>query len=70
VLLSDGFYEYENATGEAFGEARVREVIATHRDAPMRELVAALERAVDAFAAGALQLDDMTAVLVKREARP
>jgi phosphoserine phosphatase len=69
VLLSDGFYEYENASGEPFGEARVRDVVAAHRDAPMRELVAALEREVDAFAAGAPQVDDMTAVLVKREAR-
>ncbi len=67
VLLSDGFYEYENAKGEAFGEARAREVVFAHRDAPMRELVAVLERAVDTFAADAPQLDDMTAVLVKRD---
>jgi phosphoserine phosphatase len=70
VLLSDGFYEYRNKAGELFGEARVRELVAAHRDMRMRELLEILQREVDAFGAGAPQDDDMTAVLVKREARP
>ncbi|HYQ98420.1 MAG TPA: GAF domain-containing SpoIIE family protein phosphatase [Casimicrobiaceae bacterium] len=70
VLLSDGFYEYRSAGGELFGEDRVRALVAAHRDAPLRELLRALEREVDAFGQGAPQDDDMTAVLVRREARP
>jgi sigma-B regulation protein RsbU (phosphoserine phosphatase) len=66
VLLSDGFYEFRDAAGEQFGEKRVRDIVATHRDKPMAELLNILIQAVDAFARGAPQEDDMTAVLVKR----
>ncbi len=68
VLLSDGFYEYRNAGGELFGEDRVRELVAGHGASPMRELLTALQREVDAFGGGAPQEDDMTAVLVRRDA--
>jgi sigma-B regulation protein RsbU (phosphoserine phosphatase) len=68
VLLSDGFYEHRNARGEQFGEARVRELVEAHRASPVRELLAALQREVDAFGGGAPQEDDMTAVLVRRDA--
>lgn len=69
VLLSDGFYEYRSVDGELFGEDRVRSLIAAQRNAAMRELLAVLQREVDAFGKGAPQDDDMTAVLVRREAR-
>ncbi len=69
VLLSDGFYEFRSAGGELFGEDRVRALVAAHREAPTRELLAVLQREVDAFGKGAPQDDDMTAVLVRREAR-
>jgi phosphoserine phosphatase RsbU/P len=70
VLLSDGIYEYADATGAQFGEERVREVVAAHHARPTAELSALLLEAVQAFAKGAPQEDDMTVVLVKREARP
>lgn len=69
VLLSDGFYEYRSAQGELFGEDRVRSLVAAQRNSAMRELLAVLQREVDAFGQGAPQDDDMTAVLVRREAR-
>jgi phosphoserine phosphatase RsbU/P len=68
VLLSDGFYEYLDVAGEEFGERRVEEVVREHGDKPTSELLARLFAAVDAFARGAPQDDDMTAVLVKRNA--
>ena len=68
VLLSDGFYEYHDVGGEQFGEERVQEIVRAHGDRPMADLMAMLFAAVDAFAKGAPQEDDMTAVLVKREA--
>jgi phosphoserine phosphatase len=70
VLLSDGFYEYGDASGAQFGEERVQALVADHRDRPMAELLDILARAVGTFAGGAPQEDDMTAVLVRREARP
>ena len=54
--------------GEQFGEERVQEIVRAHGDRPMTDLMAMLFAAVDAFAKGAPQEDDMTAVLVKREA--
>ena len=68
ALVSDGVFEYEGPKGEQFGEGRVQEVIREHRDRPMAGLTAGLFAAVKAFAAGAPQEDDMTVVMVKREA--
>jgi len=68
VLLSDGIYEYGNGAAEQFGEDRVEQVVATHHAAGMAALSAALLDAVQAFASGAAQEDDITVVLVRREA--
>jgi phosphoserine phosphatase len=70
VLLSDGIYEYHDPDGEQFGEKRVAEIVAVHADKPMAALLDILLKSVDAFARGAAQQDDMTAVLVKREPTP
>jgi phosphoserine phosphatase RsbU/P len=67
VLLSDGIYEYEDSSGEQFGEQRVEEILRAHHGKTMAELSAILQDAVLAFARGAPQEDDMTVVLVKRE---
>ena len=70
VLLSDGIYEYGNAAGEQFGEDRVEAILARpprHVDGGARR--AALLDAVQASPRGAPQEDDITVVLVKREAR-
>jgi sigma-B regulation protein RsbU (phosphoserine phosphatase) len=69
VLLSDGIYEYHDAANEQFGEQRVEEVLRAHHGKPMAELSAILFDAVQSFANGAPQEDDMTVVLVKREAQ-
>jgi phosphoserine phosphatase len=66
ALVSDGVFDHRNADGEAFGETRVQALIDAHRNESTADVLAALMRAVAAFAAGAPQEDDMTAVLVKR----
>ncbi len=68
ALISDGIYEYHNKNGEEFGERGVLRTLRDHHRKPMAELSAALFDAVRTFAAGAPQEDDMTVVLVKREA--
>lgn len=68
ALLTDGFYETESPGGEQFGEARVIEVIQRHIKAPLREIIERLHEAVQSFADGRPQADDLTAVLVRRTA--
>ncbi len=68
VLLSDGFYECCNAGRETFGEARVQALVRAHGQLRMNELLRIVQQEVDVFSLGSPQDDDMTAVLVKREA--
>ena len=67
AVISDGIYEYENGRGEAFGEARVQALIAANADKPTAQMLDLLMADIRAFAQGAPQEDDMTAVLVKRQ---
>lgn len=66
-LISDGVYEFEDASGRQFGEAGVSDVIRRHRGKSMSELIATLLAEVEAFAAGAPQQDDVTIVLIHRK---
>ncbi len=66
VLLSDGVFEYFDASGEAFGEDRVEAVLREHHAATTAALSRRLLDVVRSFAAGAPQQDDVTMVLVKR----
>jgi phosphoserine phosphatase len=68
VLLSDGIYEYHDRHNELFGEDRVEAILRVHHGRRMSELSGILLAAVQAFAQGAPQGDDITLVLVKREA--
>jgi len=70
LVLSDGIYEYHDSGGDQFGEARVEEIVRSHHGTSMEQLSATLLDAVQAFAAGAPQEDDITVVLVKRESAP
>jgi phosphoserine phosphatase len=66
ALVSDGIYEYPDADGHAFGEERVACVLREHRGETAARVLEALLDAVRDFARGAPQLDDITAVLVRR----
>ncbi|MBL0289500.1 MAG: SpoIIE family protein phosphatase [Betaproteobacteria bacterium] len=68
ILLSDGFFEYGNAGGEQFGEERVRAIVEAHHGRTATALLDFVLQGLDAFAGGASQEDDMTAVLVRRAA--
>jgi len=67
LVLSDGFYEQTDAEETCFGEERVGAIVRDLRTATSATLIDALLRGIDAFAAGAGQQDDMTAVVVRRE---
>ena len=68
VLLTDGIYEYENPGGTQFGVQRVEQVLRAHHLQPAEALAGQLLEAVRTFAQGAPQGDDVTMVLVRREA--
>ena len=70
VLLTDGFHEWARDDGEAFGDARVAEVIRRLHAAPAAEMIAGLYRAVLDFSGGTRQGDDLTAVIVRRLPAP
>ena len=68
ALISDGVYEYNNTAAEEFGEDRVAQVFRTHHRLPMAELGKILIKTVKDFGGTAPQEDDITLVLVQREA--
>ncbi|MES2960706.1 MAG: SpoIIE family protein phosphatase [Pseudomonadota bacterium] len=68
LLLSDGIYEQHESGGEMFGEQRVERILLEHRDGPLADLSVRLLAAVQAFAAGVPQEDDITLVLLRRQA--
>ncbi|WP_437671936.1 SpoIIE family protein phosphatase [Sorangium sp. So ce131] len=68
VLLTDGFYEYQDAAGQVFGKERVGDLIHRLHHRPTSDILGALLAEVRRFAGPAKQIDDLTALLVKRDA--
>ena len=68
LLITDGFFEWENKDGEQFGTGRVTEVVRQFSDREPEVIIAELYDSVLRFANGTPQQDDLTAVLIKRSA--
>jgi serine phosphatase RsbU (regulator of sigma subunit) len=66
VLVTDGFIEWANANDEDFGQNRLEEVIRTNSDMPAAKIISEMYSAVIKFAGSMPQLDDLTALVVKR----
>lgn len=66
ALISDGVYEFADASGREFGESGVQSVFANGHERPMAELANRLVDAAFAHGNGVEQADDITLVLVKR----
>jgi serine phosphatase RsbU (regulator of sigma subunit) len=65
VAYSDGLSDAENAQGKVFEASRMKEVIRAHAKDSASGLLRALMRAVESFTSGAVQRDDITAVVVE-----
>ena len=65
VLYTDGVTEAVNTAGEEFGEARLAEALRRGAAQPAGQLRDELVAAVDAFAGGAAQHDDITLVVLR-----
>lgn len=66
LFITDGFFEWENSAGEQFGFDRLADAVRKSSHLPPEEIIAELYNSVLAFAGGAPQKDDLTAVLIKR----
>jgi serine phosphatase RsbU (regulator of sigma subunit) len=66
VLITDGFLEWENSSGEQFGTDRLSAIIRQFSGREPEVIIAELYDSVLKFAQGTPQQDDLTAVLIKR----
>jgi serine phosphatase RsbU (regulator of sigma subunit) len=66
ILATDGFFEWANAQHEQFGHTRLENTIRESREKSADEIISMLYEAVLTFAAGTPQMDDLTAIVVKR----
>jgi serine phosphatase RsbU (regulator of sigma subunit) len=66
VLITDGFYEWEDRNEEQFGLERLENTIREARDSTAEEVISKLRTAVERFCGGTEQKDDLTAVVLKR----
>jgi sigma-B regulation protein RsbU (phosphoserine phosphatase) len=69
ALISDGFFERSNQTGQLFGKERVADLILSHPQYTLEALRMRLFDATEVFAGGLAQEDDMTVVFVRRRKR-
>ncbi len=67
ILLTDGFYEYQNEQDEQFGPERVAQVVGSHCEQSAMDIIQHLLDGVQRFAGSAAQTDDLTALVLKRE---
>lgn len=66
VTVTDGFYEWEDPSGEQFGLSRLEAAIRGSRDESAAGVIKQLRAAVESFRKGTPQQDDLTAVVLKR----
>lgn len=66
VLLTDGYFEYQNGAKEQYGVERLCAELKKNAAGDSAAILKALDDSVRVFAAGASQDDDMTAVVIKR----
>jgi serine phosphatase RsbU (regulator of sigma subunit) len=66
LLATDGFFEWENALEEQFGHDRLAQTIRAARDQSAAEIISSMHQEVLKFAAGTKQMDDLTAIVLKR----
>ncbi len=70
LLFTDGVPEATAPDGTLFGESRVLEVVRDSQSEPASQIIGRLHRAVLDFRRQEVSLDDMTAIVLKVEARP
>jgi len=67
VFYTDGITESRNKKNEEFGEKGLRDFIISHRRQKPSEIIDGLLKHLNEFISGADRMDDMTAVIIKKE---
>lgn len=67
TLITDGFFEWESEAGEAFGIPRIQQCLRESREVTADEMIRRLHQTVTSFVGASKQVDDLTAVIVKRQ---
>jgi serine phosphatase RsbU (regulator of sigma subunit) len=71
LLVTDGFHEFARAgDGQLFGIPRLQAALTANAGHDAAAILRDLDQAVRTFAAGSPQLDDMTAIVIKRTGSP
>jgi sigma-B regulation protein RsbU (phosphoserine phosphatase) len=68
ILYTDGVTEAFNRNGDLFQLQRLLDIAQQQCDRPPQEFMLAVIGGVDAFAAGAVQNDDITCLVIRRKA--
>ena len=68
AAFTDGITEPENPYGEEYGEERLWDLLRRERDRPIDDIIAAVMEDVTAWVGGPIQQDDMTMLLMRRNA--
>jgi phosphoserine phosphatase RsbU/P len=67
LLVTDGFIEWPRAgDGQQYGVDRLSDLLRKNAALPARTLIERMDADVCAFSGGSPQLDDMTAVVIRR----
>jgi sigma-B regulation protein RsbU (phosphoserine phosphatase) len=67
VFYTDGVTEARNAAGELFSMERLKEAVASHREANAKEIIKGVVQAINTFAGDTPPSDDFTLLVVKRK---
>ncbi|MDZ4798547.1 MAG: SpoIIE family protein phosphatase [Bryobacteraceae bacterium] len=70
LAYSDGLTEAQNEKGEFFNVANLRRVLLAHAGAPATKLLSELVNEVQQFTGGAVQSDDITALVLEYNPEP
>jgi len=70
VLFSDGVTEAMDPQEDLFGMPRLLQLLTGHSETPLDELQKLVLEAVENFARGASQADDLTLLMVRYRAAP
>jgi serine phosphatase RsbU (regulator of sigma subunit) len=68
VLFSDGVGDAQNEEGEEFGDQRLLDIVGASAGEPAATIVDRVFEAIDRFAGGAPQFDDITILVARRHA--
>ncbi len=66
LIVTDGFFEWFNRSGEQFGIERLKTVAMAAADLPAQQIIEKILFEVEKFAEGTTQEDDLTAIVIKR----